>query len=713
MNRLSGLTRRWLIHLFLALGAASAVTCAHAIAPQLNEADRAWLDAHPVIRYSASPGASPISFVAQGQHAGLAADYLRLLEPQLGVRFQFEAHPSLESALKAARERRVDLLAPMASLPVPDGALVFTGALLKPDAEGADRPLAIAVRGDWSRLAGIIDRAHAAIPTAELDAIRARWREIPDRGYSSQQVTLVVLTLVVASLTITLLVVLWSAFKRRGLARDMERSEALFNAFFNASPAGMAILDRDLRFVRINETQVAMYGRDAGAEPGRSLEDMAPELATVVAPLMREVLLTGRSIHNVEVTGHQDGERHWLASFFPVHSRPGRIPQGVGQVMLDIGDRKRVELALRESENRLRNVSNHLPVALFQYRLSVGGQPGFTYVSEGVGRLLKCPAEAIIARPAAFMDAIHPDDRGGLFTLMTDVVRRRHPGPEVEWTGRRHPDLGPDCWLQIRATVDEGHDGRLSLSGVILDITQLKGVQQALERSRGELRRLSAHREGLVEREHQRLAREFHDELGQVLTTARMHLQMLERNLAAGATIGTRDTVKEIDGMIVEAYRSVKTIASDLRPAALNLGLSAAVEWLASRVLGPAGIRYVIAFDRTADTLDGDYSIALFRIVQESLTNVVRHAQAGHVRISLEQEDGEVRLDIADDGRGFDPSRVDRSARFGLLGVSERVAALGGVLYIDSTPGNGTRLSIVLPYTPLPTETNDRSNSPS
>jgi PAS domain S-box-containing protein len=404
----------------------------------------------------------------------------------------------------------------------------------------------------------------------------------PAGAYSGQQLTLIVLTLIVCGLAIALLIVLWSARRQRSLARDIERSEAEFNAFFDASPAGMAILDRDLRFVRINETLARINGRAVADHVGQPIERAAPDLPASVLPLMREVLVTGRGLHNVELPARapaQPGrDSHWLVSFFPIYTHSARIPIGAG--------------------------------------------------------------------------------------------------------------------------------------AVVQDITQLKHAEQALERSRADLRRLGAHREGLIEREHQRLAREFHDELGQVLTTARMHLQLLERGLPAEAA-ASRDAARHIETMIAEAYRSVKTIASDLRPAALNLGLAAAVEWVAARMLEPARVGYDIVCAPAADRLDDDYAIALFRIVQESLTNIVRHANARNVHITLGDEDGAMQLLIEDDGGGFDVGRVDHAAHFGLLGISERVTSLGGRLEIDSAPGAGTRIGVTLPQVPLKADAAERSSSPS
>jgi signal transduction histidine kinase len=360
--------------------------------------------------------------------------------------------------------------------------------------------------------------------------------------------------------------------------------------------------------------------------------------------------------------------------------------------------RRQAEAALRASEDRLRQVTRQLPLAIFEYLPAP--LPRFQSISEGVARLLPGGAEEILADPEVFFRGIHPDDLGGL-------VWRDPAAPpllDFEWIGRSRAPATAPRWLQIRATTGVTASGERAIHGAMLDVTALKRAQEDLERSREELRLLASHREQRVEQERARLAREFHDELGQVLTTARMHAQLLERQLPADAT-EARAAVQDIEAMIGEASRSVKAIASDLRPAALNLGLSAAVEWLAARVLAPAGIGYSVSITPSADRLDDSHAIALFRIVQESLNNVVRHAGARHVHITLGSLDQELNLLVEDDGKGFDPLAVDHAAHFGLLGIAERVMALGGSVEIDSSPGAGARLSVSLPLPPVPAAT--------
>jgi signal transduction histidine kinase len=368
--------------------------------------------------------------------------------------------------------------------------------------------------------------------------------------------------------------------------------------------------------------------------------------------------------------------------------------------------RRQAETALRAAEDRLRQVSSQLPVALFEY--VAAPQPGFRSISDGVARLLPGTAAEILADPQAFFAGIHAEDLAGLTWRQAAVT----PVHEFEWVGRSLLAAPHQRWLQIRATTEFTADGGRAIHGVILDVTALKLAQQDLERSRHELRQLASHRETRIEQERARLAREFHDELGQVLTTARMQLQLLERSLPADSA-AARETAHNVETMIGEAYRSVKTIVSDLRPAALNLGLTAAVEWVAARMLGATGIHHGIAFAPEADRLDDDYAIALFRIIQESLSNIVRHSGARNVDIALSHEEGEMRLLIEDDGRGFDALVVDHATHFGLLGISERVTSLGGSLEIDSSPGAGTRLSVTLPQVPLKANHIDRSTAAS
>ncbi len=226
------------------------------------------------------------------------------------------------------------------------------------------------------------------------------------------------------------------------------------------------------------------------------------------------------------------------------------------------------------------------------------------------------------------------------------------------------------------------------------EITERRRMAQELLESRQQLRDLAAHGEAAMEQERKRIAREIHDEQGSLLTALKMDLTLLRRELGdAPPAIGQRlDTMQHL---VEEAVRVMRQVASQLRPAVLNLGILPALEWLTEEFRQRTGIAcHLLAGDDIP--LDDSRATTLFRIVQESLTNVTRHAEASQVDIGLSLEAEHIRLEITDNGKGFDPSQVGGNS-FGLLGMGERLEALGGKLRIDSAPGRGTRLHITIP----------------
>ena len=365
--------------------------------------------------------------------------------------------------------------------------------------------------------------------------------------------------------------------------------------------------------------------------------------------------------------------------------------------------RRTAETELRATQNRLAQLSNQLPLALFSFRPG----SGFEAVSDGIEHLLPVTAQQLLADPMQLLAAVAAEDRAGLQWLNID----EDCPTRLEWLGRclapragatPAEDRASVRWLQMRGSVDIGPGGERLLAGVIVDVTPLMSTQQALEASREELRQLATYRENEREQEYRRLAREFHDELGQLLTSARMQLQWLEGRV--GDDQATRGALVAIETIIGEAYRSVKSIAAELRPPALNLGLPAAIEWQAARVLTPAGLQFTVALAPVAESLPDAIATALFRIVQEAFTNVLRYAKARSVHVSLRADGGQLILSVADDGCGFDPAAVAAGEHFGLVGMRERVAALHGTLDIDSAAGEGTRITVHLPL-PAPPAT--------
>lgn len=232
------------------------------------------------------------------------------------------------------------------------------------------------------------------------------------------------------------------------------------------------------------------------------------------------------------------------------------------------------------------------------------------------------------------------------------------------------------------------------------DLTEMRRAQQALEQSQARLRALSANEEALIEEERKHIAREVHDELGQALTALKMSLALLQRQFG-GSQPALDAQLGHIAGMLDGTLDVVRHVASNLRPAALDFGLAAALEWLAEDFGHRWELPCELQLPAGEIALDEARAVALFRIVQESLTNVARHARAQRVRIRLRRGRSRLRLSVGDDGVGFDATQ-EPGGHFGLLGMRERALKIGASLRVRSRPGEGTTIVLDLPFgTPL------------
>jgi signal transduction histidine kinase len=197
-----------------------------------------------------------------------------------------------------------------------------------------------------------------------------------------------------------------------------------------------------------------------------------------------------------------------------------------------------------------------------------------------------------------------------------------------------------------------------------------------------------------VERKH--LAREVHDELGQLLTGLRMDMSVLEMRFGA-QNPGLADKVQGMKSLLDRAIQGVRHVVSNLRPTALDLGLIAALESVCTEFTQRTGIACVFHTVEQAVDLDEARAVVVFRIVQESLTNVMRHACASHVSVTLCCDGNTLELEVRDNGHGFDPIAAAAAISFGLLGMRERAHGLGGRVDIISAPGQGVVVGLTIP----------------
>jgi len=220
-----------------------------------------------------------------------------------------------------------------------------------------------------------------------------------------------------------------------------------------------------------------------------------------------------------------------------------------------------------------------------------------------------------------------------------------------------------------------------------------------LERSHNQLRNLAAHLQSAREEERTWIAREIHDELGQTLTALKIDLSLMDKQVAANQGIETLAELIKADLKLVnETIKTVKRLCTELRPSVLDhLGLGAAIEWQAQEFQKRSGIECKVNLVPNDITVDGKHAIALFRIFQESLSNVLRHAQATKVTVTLSDRGGVIMLEIADNGVGITEEHMSKANSFGLLGMRERVKICNGELRISGTQNAGTRITVIIP----------------
>ena len=232
---------------------------------------------------------------------------------------------------------------------------------------------------------------------------------------------------------------------------------------------------------------------------------------------------------------------------------------------------------------------------------------------------------------------------------------------------------------------------------MIIDLSERKQREADLERTNEQLRELSSRLHSAIEQERARIAREIHDELGAMLTAIKMDLSWCAKTMANAADFPVEKVAALIQS-VDAAIQTVRKIATDLRPSLLDtMGLWAAIEWQAQQMQEKLGIPCEVEISGRELTLEQDLATAVFRIVQEALTNIARHAAASKIRVTVATGPAELLLEVKDNGRGITPAQILDQKAWGLLGMQERARTFGGKITISGMPGKGTLVSLHVP----------------
>lgn len=373
-------------------------------------------------------------------------------------------------------------------------------------------------------------------------------------------------------------------------------------------------------------------------------------------------------------------------SVYPTCLRLSHCKDDSGAVFIVIG-------SLTENGFPMDAAVSGMPVLIFQFSLSPQDKHTFHYLSEGCPNLLGISAAELLENADRMLSLVLPEDRLAYLESMQASAALLSVW---NWEGRIWIEDWHDTkWINLRAMPRVLPDGRIQWEGVMSNITASKSEQQELLSSRQQLSELSAHIEMVKEQERTRIAREIHDDMGGNLTAIKMALAMLVKRLPEDDA-SLREKAAYVDTLIDRTIESVHRIAGDLRPSVLDFGLVPSIAWQAQEFEKQTGIQCAFETDKDDIQIPTDHATALFRIVQEALTNISKHAHAAQVVIRLTHKRGYAQLEIVDNGRGLTPEDALKPKSFGIRGMRERANALGCDFLIEGEKDKGTRLAITL-----------------
>ena len=390
-----------------------------------------------------------------------------------------------------------------------------------------------------------------------------------------------------------------------------------------------------------------------------------------------------------------DGEYRWfLVRTDPLRDEQGNVVKWYG-VAIDIEERKRAEETLQFSQTQLAEAQRLAHVGSWDWDI----QSNAVTWSDELCRIFGLePGQIKVGGDA--LPFIHPEDRDLVISAVTTAVKTKEP---YSFYYRILRADGDERIVFSRGQVVSDEDGEpIRVFGATQDVTELKRAEENLKATTERLRALSARLQSTREEEGIRIAREIHDELGSALTSLKWDLEGMDKMLSdpktGPALASMRGKAKTMTRLIDSTIDVVRRISAELRPSALDdLGLVPAIELHAQQFQARTGIVCNCDFASDRVNLHQEQSTAVFRIFQEALTNILRHAQATRVNIQTIEDEGEFILTITDNGRGITEGEKSGQLTLGLLGMRERAHLIGGEVDITGIEGEGTAVTVRLP----------------
>jgi PAS domain S-box-containing protein len=474
------------------------------------------------------------------------------------------------------------------------------------------------------------------------------------------------------------------------LEEQLTRKSGELTNFFERINDGFFFTDRNWRYTHINKKAAGFFQRDPNLLIGKHLWTEFPGLqSSIFGKLYLKAMETMQYIH---VEEYNDALDKWLQ----VDAYPN--DEGLSVFLRDISEEKKAERQIKESEELYRKIVETAQEGIWM----ISSDHKTTFVNSTMAKMLGYERQEMVGRH--FRHFLHDDSKALLSGNAETGENKLLPKTDVSLVTKD----GRQKWVIVNSSSlykDDQHAGTLAM---VMDITERK-KEQELRESHQQLRDLASRLQNIREEERASLAREIHDELGQQLTALKMDVYWLYKHLPPGGEL-LKMRADAVMKLVNETLPKIEKKAIELHPSLLHdLGLLAAIEWQNKQFRS----RHEAMIDFTArgsdESLSQEVAIALYRIYQEALTNIMRHAKASKITTTFTQNSRSIQLTIADNGLGFEPGKMDKKKTLGLLSMQERCVVIGGKCDITSFPEKGTVISVYVPMS-NPNETTDDKN---
>jgi PAS domain S-box-containing protein len=471
----------------------------------------------------------------------------------------------------------------------------------------------------------------------------------------------------------------------------LRASEARYRLLFENNPLPMWVYDAEsFAFLDVNKAGVQQYGYSRAEFLRMTIKEIRPpeDVPLLLSVLKRRdhgVIKSGvwrhrkkdGTVFDAEITSHE----------IIFEGRPAVIV-----LSNDVTERRREQERLEQSERQLAEAQHLAHLGNWEWDITANA---VTW-SDELYRIFGLEPQEFGATYEAFLARVHPDDREQVIGSIDAALADARPYTI------HHRVLLPNGGVRIlhtRGAVNLGEDGRpVRMFGTAQDVTERRRAEEQLEKFNEQLRALSVRLQTVREEESIRIAREIHDELGGALTGLKMDLSWIGKRLSEQSREVVQQKLHSALELIDDTVDKVRNISTELRPSVLDdLGLAAAIEWQAREFQKRTEIECRVVSLQEDVSLSPEKSTALFRIFQEILTNVIRHAGASHVEVRMMEQCGSLILKVSDDGRGIKESEIVEAKSLGLLGMRERALVFGGRVEVAGAEGHGTTVTVSLP----------------